>query len=85
MIIGLSTYRSFEILRSVPPLRMTAIFLVVVGKRRRRSRLLFPSLFLATECHPERSEGSRQDLTFRIEKDSNSIELIYEGLTRIVD
>jgi hypothetical protein len=57
MINGQSTYRSFEILRSVPPLRMTASSLVVVGKRRRRSRLLL----LATECHPERSEESRQE------------------------
>jgi hypothetical protein len=65
MIIGQATYCSFEILRSVPPLRMTVGCLEVVGKRRRRSRLLLPSLFLATECHPslprcigERSEGS---------------------------
>jgi hypothetical protein len=61
MIIGQATYRFCEILRFVPSLRMTASCMEVVGKRRQRSRLLFPSLFLATGCHPERSEGSGQE------------------------
>ncbi len=62
MIIGQATYRFCEILRFVPPLRMTVSCLEVGGKRRRLRILLFPSLFLATDCHPERSEGSRQEL-----------------------
>jgi hypothetical protein len=60
MIIWQATYGFYEILRSVPSLRMTVSRLEDGGKRRRRSRLLFPSLFLVADCHPERSEGSRQ-------------------------
>jgi hypothetical protein len=69
MIIGQATYRFCEILRfpdasgqAVPSIRMTVNCLVEVGKGRRRSRLPFPSLFLAMECHPERSEGSRLEV-----------------------
>jgi len=64
MIIKQGTYRFDEILRFVPPLRMTVSRLGQGGKRRRHRRLLFPSRFLATGCHPERSEGSRKEFTY---------------------
>jgi hypothetical protein len=32
------------------------------GIRRRLRRLLIPSLFFPADCHPERSEGSRQNV-----------------------
>jgi uncharacterized protein (TIGR02145 family) len=45
-----------KILRSVPPLRMT----MVNGAERRKEWRLRRHSFLATDCHPERSEGSLQ-------------------------